>query len=644
MNIVRTASGLATEAGDRRQEAGDRPILLEVEGLTTVFSLGDQEAAAVRGVSFVIRAGETLALVGESGSGKSVTALSFLGLVPPPGRITGGSIIWNGHDLTTLEATRLHRIRGREIALVLQDPSAALNPVFTVGDQIIETLLAHRIVPKSEARAWLFELLDAVRIPDGDQRADEYPHQLSGGLRQRVMIALGLAGDPKLLIADEPTTGLDATTQSQIVDLLRDLVEYHDLALLLISHDLAVVDACADRVAVMYAGQIIEEGPARAVLRNPGHPYTPGSPGIGARHRTRHHAVRHRGDAATAGRATSRLCLRASVSRAVRPVRDAHAGLVGVRQRRCRPVSLSFARSSPALGGGHRRLAMPLLEVDGLVKRFVRRRLLRSPVVIHAVNDVSFTVNTGESFGLVGESGSGKTTAARCILRLVTPTAGEIRFDGTPIGSMSRQQLRRLRRSVQPVFQDPYASLNPRLPVGDSVAEPLVVHRIGTAGSRRDRVKALLNQVGLDPSLVRRRPGELSGGQRQRIALARARALDPQLVVLDEPVSALDASVGAQIVNLLMRLQCDLALGLLFITHDLRLVRHMTTRVAVMRTGRIVETAATAALFAAPQHPYTQRLLAATDLSSRLPHDPGEPPPDPDTPLREVVAGHWARI
>ena len=276
MNIVRTASALATEAGGSRQQAGDRPILLQVEGLTTVFSLGDQEAAAVRGVSFMIRAGETLALVGESGSGKSVTALSILGLVPPPGRITGGSIIWNGHDLTTLEATRLHRIRGREIALVLQDPSAALNPVFTVGDQIIETLLAHRIVPKSEARARLLKLLDAVRIPDGDQRADEYPHQLSGGLRQRVMIALGLAGDPKLLIADEPTTGLDATTQSQIVDLLRDLVEHHDLALLLISHDLAVVDACADRVAVMYAGQIIEEGPARAVLRNPGHPYTRG--------------------------------------------------------------------------------------------------------------------------------------------------------------------------------------------------------------------------------------------------------------------------------------------------------------------------------------------------------------------------------
>ena len=289
---------------------------------------------------------------------------------------------------------------------------------------------------------------------------------------------------------------------------------------------------------------------------------------------------------------------------------------------------------------------MPLLEVEGLVKRFVRRRPLRPAVVVHAVNDISFTVGEGESFGLVGESGSGKTTAARCILRLTTPTAGEIRFDGEPIRSMSRHRLRRLRRSIQPVFQDPYASLNPRLPVGVSVAEPLVVHRIGTAASRQARVEELLNQVGLDRSHLRRRPDELSGGQRQRIALARALALGPRLVVLDEPVSALDASVGAQIVNLLMRLQRDLGLALLFITHDLRLVRHMTARVAVMRAGRIVETAATPAMFAAPRHPYTRTLLAAVDLSRRRgPNDPDGPPPDDDaTPLREVAAGHWARV
>ncbi len=287
-----------------------------------------------------------------------------------------------------------------------------------------------------------------------------------------------------------------------------------------------------------------------------------------------------------------------------------------------------------------------LLEVDGLVKRFVRRRLLRSPVVVHAVNDVSFTVDSGESFGLVGESGSGKTTAARCILRLTKPSAGEIRFDGEPISSMSRHRLRKLRRSIQPVFQDPFASLNPRLPVGVSVAEPLVVHRIGSAASRRSRVEELLDQVGLDRSHLRRQPDELSGGQRQRIALARALALGPRLVVLDEPVSALDASVGAQIVNLLMRLQRDLGLALLFITHDLRLVRHVTARVAVMRAGRIVETAATPAMFAAPRHPYTRTLLAAAELSSRRgPDDPdGAPPDDDTTPLREVAEGHWARV
>ena len=289
---------------------------------------------------------------------------------------------------------------------------------------------------------------------------------------------------------------------------------------------------------------------------------------------------------------------------------------------------------------------MPLLEVEGLVKHFVRRRPLRAPVVVQALNDVSFTVNEAESFGLVGESGSGKTTAARCILRLTTPTAGEVRFDGEPIRSMSRQRLRGLRRSIQPVFQDPYASLNPRLAVGDSVAEPLIVHRIGTAASRWARVDELLDQVGLDRTHVRRRPDELSGGQRQRIALARALALRPRLLVLDEPVSALDASVAAQIVNLLMQLQRDLDLTLLLITHDLHLVRHMTARVAVMRAGRIVETAATPAVFAASRHPYTRALLAAADLSSRLaPDDPGEQPPhDGDAPLREVTPGHWARV
>ena len=288
---------------------------------------------------------------------------------------------------------------------------------------------------------------------------------------------------------------------------------------------------------------------------------------------------------------------------------------------------------------------MPLLEVEDLVKRFVRRRPFRPAVVVHAVNGVSFTVGEGESFGLVGASGSGKTTAARCILRLTTPTAGQIRFAGAPIGSMSRAQLRKLRRAIQPVFQDPYASLNPRLPVGESVAEPLIVHRIGTTERRRARVEELLDQVGLDRSHLRRRPGELSGGQRQRIALARALALNPRLVVLDEPVSALDASVGAQIVNLLMRLQRDMGLALLFITHDLRLVRHMTTRVAVMRAGRILETAATPAMFAAPRHSYTRALLGAADLAGRLPFDPGENSlGNDDMPLREVATGHWARV
>ncbi len=329
------------------KETADRPVLLQVERLTTVFDLGDREAAAVRAVSFVIRAGETLALVGESGSGKLVTALSLPRLVRPPGRITGGSILWKGLNLARLDDTRLHRIRGREIALMLQDPGAALNPVFTIGDQIIETLLAHGVAPKHGARSRMLELLDAVRIPDPDRRAGHYPYQLSGGLRQRVIIALALAGDPALLIADEPTTGLDATTRSRIVDLLRSLVERHGLSLLLISHDLAVVGACADRIIVMYAWQIIEAGPAWAVLHTPGHPYTRGllasAPGS---------ALRNRGCATPSRRRASRLCLRATLSGAVRPVRDCHAGTVAARCRHRRLLSPARPGSTGA-GGRH---------------------------------------------------------------------------------------------------------------------------------------------------------------------------------------------------------------------------------------------------------------------------------------------------
>ena len=583
-------------------------------------------------MSFEIRAGETLGLVGESGSGKSVTALSIMRLVQPPGRIAAGRILFDDRDLLALDERSMRAVRGAGIALIFQEPMTALNPVFTIGDQIAETLLVHGRATRRQARSHAIDLLRAVQIPDPESRISDYPHQLSGGMRQRVLIAIALACRPSLVVADEPTTALDVTIQAQILDLLREMKTLFNLSLLLITHDLGVVAETAERVAVMYAGRIVETGPVRAIFREPKHPYTrallasmPGG-APGARLRAIDGSVPRLGDLPP-GCAFHPRC----------PDRFPSAP----------PRRL---RTTPSAGANQRSvICMPLVEVSHLVKHFVRDAgLFRAGTRVPAVDDVSFSIDEGETFGLVGESGSGKTTTGRCMLRLIEPSSGVVRFRGENVLTFSSRRLRESRRDMQVVFQDPYSSLNPRMRAREIVEEPLIIHKLGGRDERRARVAELFQLVGLDPTHLDRYPHQFSGGQRQRIGLARALALNPSFVILDEPVSALDVSVQAQVVNLLMDLQEQLKLTYLFIAHDLRLVEHICGRLAVMYLGKIVEMGPTSSIFAAPRHAYTRALLSAIPVA-----DPDAPrhrivlnPADVrrDAALTEVATGHYAAV
>ena len=552
------------------------PTLLEVGGLSIAFAADQGPVEVVHALDLSVAAGETLAIVGESGSGKSVTALAITRLIDHTGgHITAGRIGFidrDGHqrDLARESQDAMRRLRGADIAMVYQEPMSSLNPVLRIGDQIAEAVMLHRGLGRAAAREEARRLLERVRIPEAARQLDRYPFQLSGGMRQRVMIAMALSCQPRLLIADEPTTALDVTVQAQVLRLLRGLQRETGMALIFITHDMGVVAEMADRVLVMRHGRKVEEGDAIRVFDAPVHPYT-------------------------------KLLLAAV------PVLGSLAG-------QKLPVPFQTDDVVPASQATVREEGPPVLEVRNLTTRFDVRRGFRLAGRVHAVEGVSLRVRHGETLALVGESGCGKSTTGRSIIRLEQPISGELWLNGDDVTRLDHGREARLRRGVQYVFQDPFASLDPRLTIGFSIAEPIRTHRLAKGAAVGERVHALLVQVGLPADFASRYPHELSGGQRQRVCIARALACEPSLIVADEAVASLDVSVRAQIVNLLMDLQLRLGLAYLFISHDMAVVERISHRVAVMYLGQIVEIGPRHAVFGDPQHAYTRRLIAAVPV------------------------------
>ena len=593
--------------------------LLEVKDLRVHLFTGRGVVRAVDGIDFSLEAGRSLGIVGESGCGKSMTALSLLRLIPqPPARIVSGQILFDGADVVTMNAAALRELRGNRIAMIYQDPMTTLNPVFNIGEQIAESVRLHRGAGRAAATARAIEMLRLVGIPDPVRVAGAYPHQLSGGMRQRAVIAMALACDPRLLIADEPTTALDVTIQAQILELLRRLQTELGMAVILITHDLGVIADLVDDV-VDGGARRQEHAPVGWQFAAPAHPYTQGPLRLAIAARPAGASPAHnRGHRAVAIRLAVRLSVPASLCARDGRVPEGGTLFDASRWRHsCGMLVTAAATSSARCDGWCAAPLMiePLLTVRELTKHFP---ITGGPMgisaagTVRAVDGVSFSIDTGETLALVGESGCGKSTTGRMLLRLTEPTAGSIHFDGSDLMKLSARELRRARQHIQIVFQDPYASLSPRQRIEDIVAEPLDVHRLYSSRTeRRERVIELLRLVGLDAIHLRRRPFEFSGGQRQRIAIARALAPEPRLVVADEPVSALDVSIQAQVVNLLQDLQEKLGVAYLFISHDLAVVRHIARRVAVMYLGRLVELSETEALFTAPYHPYSQALLSA---------------------------------
>jgi peptide/nickel transport system ATP-binding protein len=596
--------------------------LLSVSDLTVSFRSDGRWREVVHGVSFDVGPRETVALVGESGSGKSVSALSILRLLPRDASRIGGRVRFAGRELLAAPEAAMRRVRGDSIAMIFQEPMTSLNPVLTIGFQIAEALIRHRGLSRSAAEAEALRLLDRVRIPAARSRLHEYPHRFSGGMRQRVMIAMALACRPKLLIADEPTTALDVTIQAQILDLIKGLQDEAGMAVLFITHDMGVVAEIADRTVVMVRGRAVEAGPTARIFSEPAEPYT---------------------RALLA--AVPRLGTMAGRPRPMRfPVVDRATGL---------------AAPTTETPDTVRAAERPVLEVRDLTTRFDIRSGLLGRVTgrVHAVERVSFSLAAGETLALVGESGCGKSTTGRAILRLVEPLSGTVLLDGEDVTGLDPKTLRARRRRMQMIFQDPFASLDPRLSVGAAVAEPLLINRLANPREARRRAEDLLARVGLPPETAGRFPHEFSGGQRQRICIARALALNPRLIVADEAVSALDVSVKAQVVNLMLDLQAEFGLAYLFISHDMAVVERVSHRVAVMYLGEIVEIGPRAAVFGDPQHPYTRKLLAAVPVPDparrrerhALPDDEIRSPiraPDyvaPERLYREVAPGHVVR-
>ncbi len=606
-------------------------VLLQVSDLSVRIGQGDGAVRPVDGVSFDIRAGETFALLGESGCGKSMTALALLRLLPKPaGDIVGGSVKLQGEELLALTETGMRTVRGGRIAMIFQEPMTSLNPVMTVGEQIAESVEQHKDLRGTAMRREVLNLLDAVGIPDVERRYDEYPHQLSGGMKQRVMIAMALAGDPDLLIADEPTTALDVTIQAQVLELIGRLQKQRGMAVLLITHDLGVVAGMADRVAVMYAGQLVEQASRQQFFRTPQHPYSrklfqalPDSSKRDEALTVIPGSVPPLNQVFYGCRFADRCDSAWDVCRRQAPGWFEQGAGQAVRCHLA-DATLAAPERQPASAGekavsGRQRAAAPaaLLSISELKVHFPIHKGLFKRTVGHvrAVDGVSLDIPSGQTLALVGESGCGKTTVGKGILQLLKPTGGEVKFEDMELTRLRGEALRRRRRDFQIIFQDPFSSMNPRMSVGDIIEEGMVAQRIGGDAARRaQRVQELLEQVGLRAEHRRRYPHEFSGGQRQRICIARALAVNPKLIVCDEPTSALDVSVQAQILNLLRELQGSLSLSYLFITHDISVVSYLADRIAVMYLGRIVEQGQVNEVLDRPQHPYTQALLSAVPV------------------------------
>ncbi|MEZ6065901.1 MAG: ABC transporter ATP-binding protein [Planctomycetaceae bacterium] len=594
--------------------------LLSVNDLRTYFHTDEGTVKAVDGISFKIKPGHTLGLVGESGSGKSVTSLSIMRLLPEAAsEITGGSISYLGQDLVRLPQSDMARLRGDDISMIFQEPGTSLNPVYRAGAQVMEAILLHQRVTRKEARDRTIELFREVGIPNPESRVDSFPFEMSGGQKQRVMIAMALACNPKLLIADEPTTALDVTIQKQILDLLRELRDQRGMSMLFITHDLGVIGEIADEVAVMFRGRIVEYDTVDRIFSNPQHPYTKGllacRPSLDSKRR-RLPTVSDFMDATLSADGGYTIVEKPIPAEKLKGFESQGRGrLLHPRpelERLGHPFEEEAASQSDArsVADGTK----PLLAVEDLHVWYPIKSGFFRTVTGHnrAVDGVSFNVYRGQTLGLVGESGCGKTTTGRAIMRLTRITNGRVLFDGVDVLGLSGEPLKTWRSKLQIIFQDPYASLNPRMTVETMLIEPMTVHNLGsTRQDRRDRAAALLKEVGLETSHLRRYPHEFSGGQRQRLSIARALAVEPEFIICDESVSALDVSVQAQVLNLLKDLQAERGLTYIFISHDLSVVKFMSDMMAVMNAGKIVEFGPSEAIYANPKEEYTQRLIAA---------------------------------
>jgi len=569
------------------EEKSSNNSLLRLENLKMYFHSRDRTVKAVDDISFELGKGQTLGVVGESGSGKSMTAMSILQLIPmPPGKFEGGAIHFDGTNLLSLNKNQIRSIRGKDISMIFQEPMTSLNPVFTVGNQVSEAILTHEDVSKEEAKKRVLTLFDEVGIPDPVRRYDTFPHQMSGGQKQRVMIAMALASNPQLLIADEPTTALDVTIQKQILDLLIEIRDSRQMSILFISHDLGVIAEISDYVAVMFRGKLVEFGSVHDILSNPQHPYTKGL-------------------------LACRPPLEVRVDR-LKTVKDFLVGNEELAEDGIAKSSHRFTMEEVNARLEKIHSQEPLLEVRDLKVHFPIRKGFFSRIknYVRAVDGISFDVHPGQTLGLVGESGCGKTTTGRAIIRLLEPTAGTVKFEGKDLLALRGNDLRKARKRIQMIFQDPYSSLNPRMTIKAIIMEGMIIHGIHKTKKEREEAAAhLLEQCGMSADAMNRFPHEFSGGQRQRIAIARTLAVKPQMIICDESVSALDVSVQAQILNLLKDLQDEFNLSYIFISHDLSVIKHISDDIIVMNEGKLVEAAPSEELYRNPKKDYTKKLI-----------------------------------